>query len=132
MRHLGKFPCYVLEIDTRKAMPNGFKDMKGNDNKYTESDWRSLEMHRLIAKKLVENPSLIELAQSNISRWSSVRGKTRSYLEWEDILSSGIQRTIDILTGEDQECARLRSSSPFTGVLSEPERTDLFNRWKER
>lgn len=106
--------------------------MKGNDNKYTESDWRSLEMHRLIAKKLLENPSLVELAQSNISRWSSVRGKTRSYLEWEDILSSGIQRTIDILTGEDQECARLRSSSPITGVLSEAERTDLFIRWKDR
>ena len=113
-------------------MRHGFNDMKGNDNKYTSSDWRSLEMHRLIAQKLAEDPSLVELAQSNISRWSSMRGKTRSYLEWEDILSSGIQRTIDILTGEDQECARLRSSSPFTGILSETERTELFNRWKER
>ena len=86
--------------------------MEQVDNKYQPSDWRSLEMHRLIAKKLEANPSLVERARSNISRWKSLRGETPAYSEWEDILSSGNESILRALTGEDQESAGQQGHQP--------------------
>ena len=104
-------------------------DVEQIDNKYLPSDWRSLEMHRLIATKLEADPSLLERARSNISRWKNQRGERPAYLEWEEILSSGMDRILQVLTSEDQASARLRSSTPFTGILSDTERIQLFNRF---
>ena len=106
--------------------------MEQIDNKYLPSDWRSLEMHRLIATKLEADPSLVERARSNISRWKNQRVERPAYSEWEEILSSGLDRVLHVLTSEDQESARLRSSTPFTGILSDAERIQLFNRWAEK
>lgn len=103
--------------------------MEQIDNKYLPSDWRSLEMHRLIATKLEADPSLVERARSNISRWKSQRGLTPAYSEWEKILSSGMDRILHVLTSEDQASARLRSSTPFTGILSDAERKMIYARW---
>lgn len=104
-------------------------DVEQIDNKYLPSDWRSLEMHRLIATKLEADPSLLERARSNISRWTKLRGVRPAYSEWEVILSSGLDRVLHVLTSEDQASARLRSSTPFTGILSDAERVQLFNRF---
>ena len=104
-------------------------DVEQIDNKYLPSDWRSLEMHRLIATKLEADPSLVERARSNISRWKNQRGERPAYLEWEEILSSGMDRILHVLTSEDQASARLRSSSPFTGILSDAERKAIYASW---
>lgn len=48
------------------------------------------------------------------------------------ILSSGLDRVLHVLTSEDQASARLRSSTPFTGIHSDAERVQLFNRWVEK
>lgn len=106
--------------------------MEQVDNKYLPSDWRSLEMHRLIATKLEADPSLVDRARSNISRWKNQRGLTPAYSEWEEVLSSGMERIFHVLTCEDQASARLRSSTPFTDILSDTERIQLFNRWKNK
>jgi hypothetical protein len=106
--------------------------MEQVDNKYLPSDWRSLEMHRLIATKLEADPSLVERARSNISRWKNQRGLTPAYSEWEEVLSSGMDRILHVLTCEDQASARLRSSTPFTGILTEEERKDIYARWNKR
>jgi hypothetical protein len=104
-------------------------DVEQIDNKYLPSDWRSLEMHRLIATKLEADPPLIERARSNISRWKNQRGERPAYLEWEEILSSGMDRILHVLTSEDQASARLRSSTPFTGILSDAERKMIYTHW---
>jgi len=122
----------MLLIDYRTTTVLGVTYVEQVDNKYQPSDWRSLEMHRLIAKKLEANPSLVERARSNISRWKSLRGETPAYSKWEDILSSGNDRILRALTAEDQESARLRSSTPFTGILSATERKEIYARWNRR
>ncbi len=103
--------------------------MEQVDNKYLPSDWRSLEMHRLIATKLEADPSLVDRARSNISRWKNQRGLTPAYSEWEEILSSGMDHILHVLTSEDQASARLRSSTPFTGILSDAERKMIYVHW---
>ncbi len=104
-------------------------DVEQVDNKYLPSDWRSLEMHRLIATKLKTDPSLVERARSNISRWKNQRGVRAAYTEWEEILSLGMDRILHVLTSEDQASARLRSSTPFTGILSDAERKMIYDQW---
>jgi len=96
-------------------------DVEQIDNKYLPSDLRSLEMHRLIATTLEADPSLIERARSNISHWKNQR--------WEEILSSGMDRILHVLTSEDQASARLGSSTPFTGILSDAERKMIHTHW---
>lgn len=105
--------------------------MEQIDNKYLPSDWRSLELHRLIATKLEADPSLLERARANISRWKNQRGERPAYLEWEEILSSGMDRILRVLTSEDQASARLRSSTPFTSILTEEERKGIYARWNK-
>lgn len=104
-------------------------DVEQIDNKYLPSDWRSLEMHRLIATKLEADPSLLERARSNISRWKNQRGVRPAYSEWQEILSSGLDCVLHVLTSEDQASARLRSSTPFTSILTEEERKEIYARW---
>ena len=104
-------------------------DVEQIDNKYLPSDLRSLEMHRLIATTLEADPSLIERARSNISHWKNQRGERPAYLEWEEILSSGMDRILHVLTSEDQASARLGSSTPFTGILSDAERKMIHTHW---
>jgi len=98
------------------------------DNKYRASDWRSLELHRFIAQKLSRDPDVLATALENIARWKAA--SDIDYTEWEVILASGVETVIGVLTGETQECARLRSSSPFAGVLAEEERDGIFRRWR--
>ncbi|MBK7647950.1 MAG: hypothetical protein IPJ12_12490 [Betaproteobacteria bacterium] len=59
--------------------------MEQVDNKYQPSDWRSLEMHRLIAKKLEANPSPGRTCPLKHFPLESLRGETPAYSEWEDI-----------------------------------------------
>ena len=42
-------------------------------------DRRSLEMHRAIAKKLLTQPELIQIARDNLDRWSLSRGRSQPY-----------------------------------------------------
>ncbi len=57
------------------------------------------------------------------------RGKkvTASIIEWENILEKhSKEQILAILESDSEESARLRSSSPFTGILSDIERNAIF------
>lgn len=93
---------------------------------YLESDWRSLRMHRLIAERLRANPEgVLSVARENIRRWSAVRG-AHQYSEWTGILDLGVEAVLEVLEAETHEGQRLRSSAPFTGILSHEERNSFF------
>lgn len=97
-------------------------------NMQRRSDERSLALHREIAKKLRSNPDLWNIPINNIAKWRKMRGGlTPALLEWEHILNTYTKEQIlSILENDSEESARLRSSSPFTGILSENERKLIF------
>lgn len=99
-----------------------------------EIDELVLEYHRLVAARLVANPqAVIERARGNLKRWLANyergSGDSRCLEEWEDLIETrSVDDLIAIITQESDEGQRLRSSTPFVGILSEQERKELRER----
>ena len=98
-------------------------------NMQQRSDERSISLHREIANKLRTNSELWEIPKRNIARWKTRRGRlTPATREWKRILDTNTKEQILlILESNSEKSARLRSSSPFTGILSDIERKSIFD-----
>lgn len=98
---------------------------------YQNSDYRSLELHRMVAAKLKENPCLVNTALENIERWKKQNNFPQLYLDdWLDVINQGAEPLLEFLVSETDEAQRLRSSSPFVGIISQEERDDIFKRFR--
>ena len=82
-------------------------------NQEVVNDTAKLIMHRLIARRLARDPSLVEqgkVAHAIISE----RFPRRTFLrEWDDLLALPLKRLRSLLTSRHPEMKRLRLSSPF-------------------
>ncbi len=98
-------------------------------NMQQRSNQRSLALHQAIANKLRQYPKLWIIPQHNLNRWKEKKGSLPPALvEWEYILKNSSKRKIlELLENIQEEAIRLRSSSPFAGILSEEERMNIFN-----
>ena len=97
-------------------------------NPHSAIDARSLEMDRLIARRLREDPAVLDKARSVLARWTaSCDDSVRPVLaEWRDILDGPLSGVLAMLEGEDERSVRLRQSSPFCGILTPAERTAIL------
>ena len=91
-------------------------------------DARSLAMHCRVAQKISRDPALLRKASENLERWGAkTKGSKPRYLrEWEQILARPWPAIADLITSMSEEATRLRSSSPFAGVLTEKEREQVY------
>ena len=92
-------------------------------------DARSLALHRLIADKIRQDVSLLEVARGNIDRWQAESGETgdpSSRTEWLVLIDGPLEQLLSVLEGQDQRATRLRQSTPFTGILTTTERDAVF------
>jgi len=98
-------------------------------NKHDISNLRSLKLHKAIAKKLRANNLLWDIPLSNLERWKDENSNLPYALtEWKEIiLHTSKEEIYKILEGSSQRAKQLRSSSPFTGILTDLERTKIFN-----
>jgi hypothetical protein len=103
-------------------------------NMQKRSDERSIALHKEIVKKLRRNPNLWDIPKKNIIKWKKMRdGLSPAFIEWEYILSRNTKEKIfSILEGNSEDSVRLRSSSPFTGILSENERKTIFEYYSQQ
>lgn len=96
-------------------------------NRQTRADLRSLALHRQIARCLQEDPTLWSIPQQNIERWLASGTFGEDLLYWQQLFQNKTKEQIlEIVTSESEEATRLRSSSPFTGVLDQDTRTTIF------
>jgi hypothetical protein len=95
-------------------------------------DQRSLAMAAIIARRIRENPRLLEVADENLDRWLAICAPNSrpALMEWKGILKRGLDETLKTLCTEDERSTRLRQSSPFAGeeFITRAERTDLILR----
>ena len=91
-------------------------------------DARSLAMHCKIAQKISRDPVLLDIARRNLARWEKKStGRKRGYLqEWRGILDQPWPQIAEMITSMNEESTRLRSSSPFAGVLDDQERERIY------
>jgi hypothetical protein len=82
---------------------------------------RSLAYHRAVARRL--RGPMVEEARHVLRRWRAQRRIDSRYADrWERLLDQPIAAIRRTLVDDSQEADDLRQSSPFAGVLSEPER----------
>ena len=103
-------------------------------NMQRRADERSASLHKEIAKKLRMHRELWDIPRQNIIRWKKRRGSGAPAInEWENIFNvKSREEILSILEGNNEESVRLRSSSPFTGILNENERMMIFGLYNRK
>lgn len=80
---------------------------------------------------------VLSVAAENLERWLAKDSfafgpERRALLEWKSIIEGLAPREIEsIITAETDEGQRLRSSSPFAGVLTQKEQSVSWNECAE-
>ncbi|MCP4376146.1 MAG: hypothetical protein GY794_08245 [bacterium] len=102
-------------------------------NRQQRADQRSKAFHLKVAAKLRVDPELWVIPKQNIQRWEKMIGESSPALyEWSCILqTSSKEETFTILESDPEEAKRLRSSSPFTGILTRSERQEIIASFKQ-
>ncbi|MGH9917913.1 MAG: helix-turn-helix domain-containing protein [Nitrososphaerales archaeon] len=98
----------------------------------TPPELRTLELHRLIAEKLEEDPErVLAIANQNLElmRRTDHGRHSRPYLDAWQVLLCGPKRDLArVMVSTDAVARDLRQASPFSGVLSEKERISALLR----
>ncbi|MGN6367500.1 MAG: hypothetical protein ACTHN5_04495 [Phycisphaerae bacterium] len=85
----------------------------------------SLELARRIAQGLPAHPEWLDLAKSNLDRWSQLNHDAPAllscYQEWRQLLARPVPEISAALIAETDHAQRLRQNSPFAGALSPAE-----------
>src|SRR5262245_37144375 len=80
------------------------------------NDTAKLIMHRLIARWLGSDPTLVDRAKASLCE-TSIRFSERSFVkDWDQLLRLPTQELRICLTSHSQEMKRLRLSSPFVTI----------------
>lgn len=88
----------------------------------------SLLMHGVIADLMeAGDQAPLRKARENLERWQRQGSLSSAQAEWLPILSWPTPRLIALLRAEEDENAvRLRSNSPFSGILTDRMRMELL------
>jgi hypothetical protein len=94
-------------------------------------DLKSLQAHRIIARKLRQNPELLQKAIENLEAAKEV-ADIDALKEWEVVLRAPISKICEFMVRNTETATRMRQSSPFSGLLSEQERESIDEKIKPR
>lgn len=101
-------------------------------DKQRRIEQRILAQHQIVAQQLRANPdNVLAHARANLARWKAKYEDEAqpAYLhEWETLLAGPLNRVEEVLTADSEDAKRLRSSSPFAGVVTPRERWSLYRR----
>ena len=91
---------------------------------------RLLWLHHAVAGHLVNDPDrVLDQAEVNLAVMLEAhpRGMARHWLaQWRTLLDSGISSVLDALTSRSANARDLRQNSPFAGVLTDDERSQVL------
>jgi len=63
-----------------------------------------------------------------LNNWLSKNPNVHPWLEWERVLETeNLENILKIITAETEEAQRLRSSSPFAGLITAEERKIIID-----
>lgn len=112
-------------------MDNQHRDFSAAAHELAEE--RSLAIHRLVADRLRQDPSLIVVARSRVSGWLTDGSVRRAYAEaWAELLAGPLEGLIDVLEGRGERACGLRQCSPFAGVVDPRTRWRIWREVRER
>jgi transcriptional regulator with XRE-family HTH domain len=94
----------------------------------TREDRRSLALHRAIAQRLEQDPTVVlDRAHRTLARMRAVASKRSQPLrEWNVLLDRPLAALLDVLGDPSPWARELRHVTPFAGVLSAAERAEVL------
>ena len=95
---------------------------------HQEIDQRSLALHQLVAKKIRDDPALLEKAKQILQRWrATVSPRTYAYLdEWQRLIDQGMDVCLAVAVEDSERAAALRQASPLACLLPPKERFEFL------
>jgi hypothetical protein len=97
---------------------------------HRKAELRGLAYHRVVARRL--DRMIVQTAHDRLRRWRAEgRIDPRYAREWEHVLAETPTRIAQLIAEDSPRMRDLRQSSPFAGVLSEPERRALHETLNE-
>ena len=101
--------------------------------KLNKHDKLSFAFHAAVKRELISDPErVLTIAKNNLKRWRENYNDIPKWMaDWNKIIEKGASDVVNVLDGKDEESTLLRSSSPFTGVISQTERMEIIIKYGE-
>lgn len=98
----------------------------------TREDRRSIAWHRAVVRRLEESPEeTLALARRNLARWQAGGSSGQALLErWTLWLELPVSDLLVLVLDAGLVAREMRQASPFAGVLSAPERTQVLKQFQ--
>ncbi len=100
----------------------------------TREDRRSLLLHEAVAARLRTEPEAVSArARASLARMHALHPGARLLLdEWHCLLRRPLEALLPVLTDPAPWARELRHVTPFTGILSAAERTQVYRTFAQR
>ncbi len=98
-------------------MPRSGPDAVCGPNAELVNDRVKLLFHRLVARRLGQDPTLVDLARQELARQRTRAADRTCFAEWDELLRLDVGILRRELVRRDQRMTRLRLSSPFASVV---------------
>jgi hypothetical protein len=90
---------------------------------------RSLYMHRSVARRIVDDPTLISKVLSRLEKLAIANPHGRRYHDqWREFLAGPVENLLRIMTEDSLEARDLRKESPLSCLVTSEERIAAY-RW---
>jgi len=97
------------------------------------AELRSLAYHREVARRIVDDPTVIARARARVREWSRTLHPVPEYARaWAVILDQPAVELVRFLEEDSERARELRQSTPFAGALSPQERWRIWRDVRER
>ncbi len=93
---------------------------------------RSLELHRIIAKRLADEPQLVTDAVARLARWRETQALSDYYATiWLELLEGPREILLAVMTDDGPRGRELRQATPFAGVVEPRTRWRVWREVRE-
>ncbi|MBC7462469.1 MAG: hypothetical protein H7287_14015 [Thermoleophilia bacterium] len=93
------------------------------------AELRSLELHRMVADRIVLDATIVERAVARVRGWVAGGTVHEAYATaWLDALEGSRADLLTLLVDDSVRAADLRQVTPFAGVISDRDRQDIIRR----
>ncbi len=102
-------------------------------NAHRLAEERSLALHRAIADRVLEDPSVLERARARVRTWNET-GEVASFYatEWNVVLARPVEEIRAFLVDESEHARAMRQVTPFAGAIDPRTRWRIWREVRER
>lgn len=102
------------------------------DGRHAVAEDVSLELHRAVAERLLEDPAVVDRARERVKGWLRDGSVARPYAEaWQAVLTGPVEAVARFLVDPAEKARQMRQTSPFAGVLDPRTRWSIWRRARE-